>query len=121
MNFKFYEGKYFYFFRQNKVFKFIPMLRGFIKSHLEVKPCRKSHTLWQRMKNDHKDRRVVCQNVRYLAKWLKNSSSFYVPWTIRTMVAYAEIKPHLKKKVVKVIAKFKINPWGLTLGVCIPF
>jgi len=47
------------------------------------------------MKNDQKDRRVVCQNVSYLAKQLHNSLSSYVPWTIRMMVAYAEIKPHL--------------------------
>jgi len=47
------------------------------------------------MKNDQKDRQVVCQNVSYLAKQLHNSLSSYVPWTIRMMVAYAEIKPHL--------------------------
>jgi hypothetical protein len=95
ISFKVYEGKYFVFLRQNKVFKFIPMLQGLNKSHPEVKVCRKSYTLWQHMKNDQKDRQVVCQNVSYLAKQLHNSLSSYVPWTIRMMVAYAEIKPHL--------------------------
>jgi hypothetical protein len=39
------------------------------------------------------------QNVSYLAKHLKNFLSSYVPWTIRTMVTYAEINPHLKKQL----------------------
>jgi hypothetical protein len=45
----------------------------------QIKVKKNSKTLWQHMKNDHKERINACQKEKYSTRQLKNSSSSCVP------------------------------------------
>jgi hypothetical protein len=56
-------------------------------NHPPIKVWKKSQPLQQHMNNYHKIRKNACQKER-LSTQLKNSSSFFVPFTIITMIGY---------------------------------
>ncbi len=58
-----------------------------------------SKTLWQHMKNDHKERINACQKEKSSTRQSKNSSPSCVPWVTKAMISYIGVEPHLKNKL----------------------